>query len=89
MGSIGGVLPGQTVKIIVQAVNEDRQGLASDPIVFTVPLPVQTTAAEPKATFPIPRLDDVVVSNGNGGGSNGHANGNRIPEPLAADRAIA
>lgn len=38
------ILPGQTLEIIVQAVNENLQGVASDPIVFTKPL---AAAAEP------------------------------------------
>jgi len=44
IGSISGVLPGQTAQIIVQAVNGSLQGVASDPIIFTVPLPVENVA---------------------------------------------
>ena len=47
IGSISNVLPGQVVQIIVQAVNGSLQGVASDPIVFTVPLPVADVAAVP------------------------------------------
>ena len=32
------VAPGQAVQIVVQAVNEARQGVASEPVTFTVPL---------------------------------------------------
>ena len=38
MGMIKNVLPGQRVKIIVQAVNVDLQGVASEPIEFTMPV---------------------------------------------------
>ena len=38
IGSISDVLPGQTVQIIVQAVNGRFQRTASDPIRFTIPL---------------------------------------------------
>ncbi len=38
LGSIPGVLDGQTVRLIVQAVNGNLQGVASDPIEFTMPL---------------------------------------------------
>jgi hypothetical protein len=47
VGLIGSVLPGQTAQIIAQAVNGALQGVASDPIQFTVP-PEVKAAAEPK-----------------------------------------
>jgi hypothetical protein len=76
MGSISDVLPGQTAQIIVQAVNGSLQGVASEPIVFTVP--VARNATEPKrAEAP---AATVAASNGhsnghatNGNGQNGHA----------------
>ncbi len=37
VGTITGVMPGAQAEIIVQAVNEGLQGVASDPIVFTMP----------------------------------------------------
>lgn len=39
LAAISGVLPGQTVEFIVQGVNAGLQGVASDPILFTVPSP--------------------------------------------------
>jgi hypothetical protein len=44
-----GVLPGQRAQIIVQAVNNSMQGVASDPIIFTVTVGAQlkTVNAEP------------------------------------------
>lgn len=35
---IKGVLPGDTVQVIVQAVNDGSEGVASAPVTFTVPL---------------------------------------------------
>ena len=49
IGIIVGVLPGQRAQIIVQAVNNNMQGVASDPIIFTVTVgaQVKTPSAEP------------------------------------------
>ena len=61
---IKSVLPGQRVRIIVQAVNGNHQGVASAPIEFTVPVVEaagETLAPKPETT----------------GGVNGHANGRR------------
>ena len=52
IGIITGVMPGQRAQIIVQAVNEGQQGVASDPIVFTMPLVTQAKAKTPAATEP-------------------------------------
>jgi len=68
--SISGIAPGQTVQIIVQAVNGSLQGVASDPIEFTVSLPATKAAAEAK-----PVLVIEPASNGHANG-NGHRNGN-------------
>jgi hypothetical protein len=38
IGIIVGVTPGQRAQIIVQAANQNLQGVPSDPIIFTVPL---------------------------------------------------
>lgn len=65
LGIIGNVLAGQTARIIVQAVNGSQQGVASEPIDFTVPLPAVQTI-EPKATFVAPKLEEVLAPNGNG-----------------------
>src|SRR3954467_28016 len=46
MGSITEVLPGQTVQIIVQAVNQSLQGVASEPIQFTMPVVARANTAE-------------------------------------------
>jgi hypothetical protein len=59
--------PGTTLEIIVQGVNGGSQGVASDPIFFTVPLatpaPTARTQSEP-----------AVAASTNGTG-NGHSNG--------------
>lgn len=75
MGSISGVLPGQAVQIIVQAVNEALQGVASEPIQFTMPIVVtnkpSTTAAEVVVSTP---AAETTVTNGS---SNGHPGSRR------------
>jgi hypothetical protein len=72
IGTIPGVLPGQTVEIIVQAVNMGgSQGVPSEPIFFTVPMvakPVaesrKNAADAPVATAPSDAV--VIPSKGNG-----------------------
>lgn len=65
--AIYGILPGQTLQIVVQAVNGNLQGVASGPIVFTVPVTKAAKVAESTRAE--------VTSNGaNGNGA--HANGN-------------
>ena len=71
MATIKDVLPGQTVQIIVQAVNGALQGVASDPVVLTVPL-ARAHSAEPKTVAPLERTLVLTGSTGNGNG-NGHA----------------
>ena len=74
MGMIAGVMPGQLVRIIVQAVNGNLQGVASDPIEFTMPLAHEPT---PPAA-PAPVLEQALTApQGNGTSTNGHANGRR------------
>ena len=81
LGSLGGFLPGQTVQIIVQAVNGALQGVASEPVQFTMPVlnaakaekpaPAKAKAAEEK---PVAKKE---VANGDGHGHrNGNGNGN-------------
>ena len=72
IGSLGSFLPGQSVQIIAQAVNGSLQGVASDPIVFTVPLPV---AVEKKVQAPSTAnaINAAVSSNGNGNGRRNHS----------------
>ncbi len=69
-------LPGQRLQIVVQAVNGDRQGVASDPIVFTMPLLEKASATQP-APEAEPAIKDAAAASGNGG--NGRANGRRLP----------
>ncbi len=80
----GGVQAGQTIQIIVQAVNGSLQGVASEPIQFTVLLPVshraETKSVAPAATLPVE--DEIVLAARNGHGStngNEHTNGSRVP----------
>ena len=73
LAMIAGVLPGQTVEIMVQAVNGKLQGVASEPVIFTLP-PV--TAVEPKraaAAVKIPTSNGYANGNGNGNGHARHA----------------
>ena len=77
IGTINSVLPGQTVEIVVQAVNGNLQGIASEPIRFTMPV-VNPAATMPKASAAVPAVDEIVISS-NGNGSNGHSNGSRLP----------
>ena len=72
IGALGGFLPGQTVQIIVQAANGNLQGVASDPIQFTVPVLIAVNAAQPAAA-PAKATEPAHAANGNG---NGHSNGN-------------
>ena len=54
IGSITGVISGARAQIIVQAVNVNLQGVASDPIVFTMPPAASanlTTITSPQARF--------------------------------------
>ena len=72
------LLPGETARIIVQAVNGDRQGVASEPVEFT--LPAAAMAKKPEtAPVPEPAVLEEVTAPANGNGSNGHANGTRVP----------
>ncbi len=64
MASITDVLPGQTVKILVQAVNENLQGVASDPVLFT--LPVATPPPAPKRAPEAPADTNAGKENGDG-----------------------
>jgi hypothetical protein len=76
LAAITGVPPGQTAEIIVQAVNGNLQGVASEPLFFPMPA---TGAAEPKARLlgkvtAAPIHDESPArthGNGNGNG-NGH-----------------
>ena len=67
MATIPNVLPGDTVQIVVQAVNGTLQGVASDAVTFTVPAAVPAPAVAKKAEVAPEREP----SNGNGNG-NGH-----------------
>jgi hypothetical protein len=70
MAMIKDVAPGQLVRLIVQAVNGTRQGVASEPIEFTMPLAAAPEASKTQA----PVLELPLVENTNGNG-HGHANG--------------
>jgi hypothetical protein len=68
-GVIAGVLPGQTVEIVVQAVNGSKQGVASAPVVFTVP-------AAAKVATPAKRAAAVEAASASANGAeNGNGNG--------------
>jgi hypothetical protein len=66
-------VPGQRAQIIVQAVNGSSQGVASEPIVFTMPLPAAAEAAEPSSA------DEGEGVTSAKDGSNCHASSRRMP----------
>lgn len=72
IGAIEGVPPGQTAQIIVQAVNGSLQGVASEPIQFSMPLTVIKGAETKHAGT---EAHTAVQSHANRNG-NGHRNGN-------------
>jgi hypothetical protein len=76
----GIIMPGQKLEIIVQAVNGDSQGVASDPIVFTMPLAAQAKA---KTTAPATESAGLAVNEealaAAGDGVKSRARGNRLP----------
>ena len=77
--TIKDVQPGQTVQIVVQAVNRNLQGVASDPIVFTILLAgTAQPTVEASHSDAATALEEIVVSS-NGNGANGHSNGHRSP----------
>lgn len=75
LGSIPGVLPGQTVRLIVQAVNGNLQGVASDPIEFTMP-PVTRESARPAAAAMT--TSEEASTTRSRRDRNGHSNGTRV-----------
>lgn len=77
LGSISGVLPGQTALIIVQAVNGSLQGTASEPISFAMPMPAaaaKARAAKPDAVLLAEPLE--AVENNGHRAEQPHRNGN-------------
>ena len=78
MAPLSGFPPGVTVEIIVQAVNVQQQGVASEPIAFTVPpsVPrVEQPAATAVAAAPVGAVEAVAAGVAKTGG-NGEAHGN-------------
>lgn len=79
MATAGSYEPGQTVQFIVQAVSGTLQGVASEPITFTMPFATKAAdranAGETPATAPA-ALEEIVIAPATNG-SNGHANGHR------------
>ena len=67
--TISGVEPGRAVQIIVQAVNGSLQGVASDPIIYTIVL-AAPRAAEGKK-------EEVFITEAPAAHSNGNGNGHR------------
>jgi hypothetical protein len=74
---IPGVLPGQTVQIVMQSVNGTAQGVPSKPVVVTIPLPAVKATKAPEApalttkAVEAPVLAELVVPATNGS-RNGH-----------------
>ncbi|MDQ6622981.1 MAG: hypothetical protein M3Y86_05785 [Verrucomicrobiota bacterium] len=79
MAVIADVPPGQRVRLIVQAVNGNLQGVASDSIQFAIP-PVVVAAPEAPVTTAAPttlpvRMTEEIADHS----TNGQSNGNRLP----------
>ena len=68
MASIREVSPGQTVEILVQAVNGSLQGVASEPIFFTLPLAKAAGFTNLSTTEEAPAVSERAQGNGNGHG---------------------
>ena len=77
MGAITGVQPGVTVQIIMQAVNENSQGVASEPVIFTMPV-VGAQNAESAAKTPEVAPQVAGPSPNGNGSSNGSYPGSRL-----------
>ena len=75
MGAVGGIEPGRLVKIIVQAVNGNLQGVASVPIEYRIELPAPKTSVAKGPANVARTTSTAVIGNGNGNGHR-HANGN-------------
>ena len=75
MGSVTGIEPGRLVKIIVQAVSGNLQGVASEPIEYRIELPAPKTAVAKSPANVAQTTSTAVIGNGNGHGHR-HANGN-------------
>ena len=75
----GVIMPGQKLQIIVQAVNGGSQGVASDPIVFTMLMvsqpKVKTTPTGEPTTLEV--NEEALAAAGDG--AKGRAAGNRLP----------
>ena len=69
--TFSGIEPGQAVQIIVQAVNGSLQGVASEPIIYTIILASPKAAAGKKAEA-IVNEAPAAHSNGNGNGHRSH-----------------
>ena len=75
MAALDGIAAGITLEVVVQAVNGSSQGVASDPILVTMP----ATAAETKTAIseaqlaPLNAITPNGSSNGNGNGNGSHA----------------
>ena len=65
IATIAGVLPGQTVQIIVQAVNVTMQGVASEPLTYTVPVVAKAVPEAKRVSSP---TEAERPGNGNGNG---------------------
>ena len=79
MATLTGVAAGETLELVVQPVNNGSQGKASEPIVFTMPLPEQPAVLEhasaPVTTTVAPESSPRVAADVNGK-SNGEAESN-------------
>lgn len=77
MAIVGDVPADSAVEVIVQAVNGNRQGVASEPIIYRAlsKAAPQMPAEAPSAATPL----ELVTVSSNGNGSNGHSKGSRVP----------
>ena len=73
LASIGGVAAGRTVQILVQAVNGSQQGVASEPVVFTLPPAKAAGFRNLATTEEAPAAGEHSNGLGNGNGHSRHA----------------
>ena len=75
--TVPGVLAGQTAELVMQAVNRSLQGVASEPILFTVPpMRVRSESAAPTPgaeEAPVVKGFTNLSENGNGHGARARA----------------
>ena len=73
LAALRDVPPGETLQIIVQAVNGRSQGVASDPITFKMPVAKAAGFRNLSTTEEEPKVSENSNGHGNGNGNGRHA----------------